>query len=924
MNYNFKKIEAKWKEKWEQSKLFKTNISAQKKFYVLDMFPYPSGAGLHVGHPLGYIASDIYSRYKKLKGFNVLHPMGFDSFGLPAEQYAIATGKHPEKTTKENSEKYKSQLKNIGLSFDWDRELKTSDYKYYKWTQWIFTKLYNSYYCNIDNKAVPIEELIKEFEKNGNNSIDSPCDVNTPNFDAKDWNNWSEEKQQKMLLKYRLAYLANTMVNWCEDLSTVLANDEVKDGLSVRGGHIVTQKKMNQWVLRITAYADRLLEDLNKIDWPNSLKEQQRNWIGKSSGLNISFNTDKNLNIPVFTTRPETIFGVSFLVLSPEHELINKLCAKNQREKIEKYQLNCSKKSELDRISNINSISGEFTGSYAIHPFSNEKIPIWISEYVLSNYGSGAIMAVPAHDARDFKFAKKFKIKINQVIKNKTIVKEEPYLEKEGKLINSFFLDNLTVSEATKKIINLVSEKNIGSISINYRLRDAVFSRQRYWGEPFPIYYKKNVPYLIPENELPLILPSIDTYLPTKNGEPPLARAKNWKYKNEYKFEYSTMPGWAGSSWYFIRYLDPNNNDKFVGDKELNYWENVDLYVGGAEHATGHLLYSRFWTKFLHDSSLIPFDEPFKKIINQGMILGESSFVYRINGENTFVSYNLKENYKTTQIHVDITLVEKNILNIEGFKKSRPEYNNAKFICENTKYICGKSVEKMSKSFFNVVNPDKIIEQFGADSLRMYEMFLGPLTQYKPWNTDGITGVFSFIKRFWNLFHVNQTFSISEEAASDEENEILHETIHKIQKDIESFSFNTCVSSFMISVNKLKKINCNKRDILEPLIILLSPFAPFICEELWDKLNPGQSVFNADFPNYHDKYISKSDINYPIAINGKKRLNLIISDEVSKKDLEDLVLANKKVVQLTAGKMIEKIIIIPGKIINIVAINQNQ
>ena len=921
MDYNFKEIESKWKKKWEENKLFKTDINSKKKFYVLDMFPYPSGAGLHVGHPLGYIASDIYSRYMKLSGFNVLHPMGFDSFGLPAEQYAITTGQHPEKTTKENSEKYKSQLKNLGLSFDWDREIKTSDYNYYKWTQWIFSKLFNCYYCNINNRALPIEELISEFARNGNVDVDSPCDEDTPEFNKEQWNNWNEDQKQNILLKYRLAYLADTWVNWCEGLGTVLANDEVKDGLSVRGGHVVEQKRMKQWALRITAYANRLLNGLSKIDWPNSIKEQQKNWIGKSSGLNIIFKTNNNLKISVFTTRPETIFGVTFLVLSPEHKLVKNLCSKKQEKQVNNYQLECSKKSELDRISNTNSISGEFTGSYAVHPFSGEKIPIWISDYVLSNYGSGAIMAVPAHDSRDFKFAKKFKITINQVIKNNNNVLEEPYLDKKGKMINSSFLDNLIPSQAVEKIINLVTQKKIGSVCINYRLRDAIFSRQRYWGEPFPIYYKNNNPYLIPEEELPLKLPVIDSYLPTKKGDPPLARAKNWKYKNKYDFECSTMPGWAGSSWYFLRYLDPKNSEKFVGEKELNYWQNVDLYIGGAEHATGHLLYSRFWTKFLYDISLIPFSEPFKKIINQGMILGESSFVYRIKGENTFVSYNLKEKYETTKIHVEISLVKKSNLNIEKFKNSRKEYKDAKFICENGKYICGKAVEKMSKSFFNVVNPDQIIEEYGADSLRMYEMFLGPLTQYKPWKTDGISGVYSFIKKFWNLFHTNNVFCISEQVATHEEKEILHQTIYKVKHDIESFSFNTCISTFMISVNKLKKLNCNKKEILEPLIILISPFAPFISEEIWNKLHPEKSVLNARFPEYNKSFFIRNEINYPVAINGKRKLNVIIKKDLSNQDIEKIILSNEKIIQLTKNKTVQKIIIVKEKIINIVIKN---
>ena len=918
MDYNFKTIEERWKKEWEKNKIFKTTINNKKKFYVLDMFPYPSGAGLHVGHPLGYIASDIFCRYKRLQGYNVLHPMGFDSFGLPAEQYAIATGQHPEKTTKVNSEKYKKQLKNLGLSFDWERELKTSDTNYYKWTQWIFKQLFNSYYCNIDDKAIHISELIAEFERNGNKSVQSPCDDDTQVFTADEWKNSSYEEQQNILLKYRLAYLSNTWVNWCEGLGTVLANDEVKDGVSIRGGYTVEQKKMKQWALRITAYADRLLKGLDQIDWPNSVKEQQKNWIGKSSGLNIIFKTENNLNISIFTTRPETIFGVSFLVLSPEHEHLSQLCIDDQKEKIRKYQIKCFKKTELDRISNVDSVSGEFTGSYALHPFSNEKIPIWISDYVLSNYGSGAIMAVPAHDARDFKFAKNFKIKITQVISNGTIVENKPYLEKEGKVINSSFLNKLSISDASDKISKLVSQKNIGSSSINFRLRDAIFSRQRYWGEPFPVYYKNNIPQLINDDELPLELPSIDSYLPTKKGDPPLARARNWKYKDNYVYEHSTMPGWAGSSWYFIRYLDPHNTKKFVGEKEIKYWENVDLYIGGAEHATGHLLYSRFWTKFLFDLSLINFSEPFKKIINQGMILGESSFVYRIKGKNTFVSYNLKDKYKTTKIHVDINLVEKNHLKINKFKKSRIEYNNAEFICEDGNYICGSSVEKMSKSFYNVVNPDNIIEKYGADSLRMFEMFLGPLTQFKPWKTEGITGVYSFIKRFWSLFYRNDKFEVSEEIATNEEKKILHETIFKIKNDIEQYSFNTCISSFMIITNKLRKINCNKKEILEPLLIVLSPFAPFLCQEIWSKIHGGKNIIDEKFPKYDEKLFIKNDFDYPVSVNGKKKLSININKNLTDEEIENLVVSQKRVTDLIGDKKIKKIIIVKNKIINIV------
>jgi len=925
MSYDFKKIEKKWAKKWEDKQTFKAQSETTKpKFYVLDMFPYPSGAGLHVGHPLGYIGSDIYARYMRLRGYNVLHPMGFDSFGLPAEQYAILTGQHPSKTTTENIKKYKEQLKSLGLSFDWSKELKTSNPDYYKWTQWIFSKLFNAYYCYIDNKALPISDLIQEFEINGNTNIKSPCNDETPIFTAKKWNNWNEEEQQTILLNYRLAYLSDSIVNWCPELGTVLANDEVSDGLSIRGGHPVYQKKMKQWCLRISAYSDRLLSDLEGLDWPTSLKEQQKNWIGKSYGLIINFKcSEKNINIPVFTTRPDTIFGVTFLVLSPEHSAIENIITSAHKEQVEKYIKLSRKKSEREKISNIHNVSGVFSGTYAINPINNQKIPIWISDYVLSGYGSGAIMAVPGHDTRDFKFAKKFKLDIKTVIANNTELNEkptEPYLEKKGLLINSEYLNNLNIQDALKKITTIIKEKKYGDSTINYKMRDATFSRQRYWGEPFPIYYKNNVPYIVDEKDLPITLPDVESYLPTKEGRPPLARSNKWKYKSIYDFEHSTMPGWAGSSWYFLRYIDPNNNNEFVNKKLLNYWQNVDLYIGGSEHATGHLMYSRFWTKFLYDLKYIPFDEPFKKLINQGMILGQSYFVYRIQNKNTFVSYNLKGNYQTTKIHVDINIVKKGFLDINKFKESQKNYEKAEFILEDEKYICGSATEKMSKSFYNVVTPDSIIEEYGADALRMHEMFLGPLTQHKPWNTDGISGVFSFLKKFWSLFHSeNDEFFIDNEEESKEELIMLHKTIKKIQHDIENFSFNTSISSFMILVNYLKKENCYKQKILEPLVILLSPFAPFICEEIWQKLKSNStSIAYSDFPKYDSSFLLDENINYPIAINGKKKASITVASNLNNDEVQEIALNDEKIRKILNDKKIRKIIVIPKKIINIV------
>ena len=919
MSYDFKKIEKKWSAKWEQEEIYKVQNNDNPKFYILDMFPYPSGAGLHVGHPLGYIGSDIYARYKRLKGYNVLHPMGFDSFGLPAEQYAILTGQHPTKTTKDNIKKYKQQLKSLGLSFDWSKEIKTSDPIYYKWTQWIFSKLFNSYYCFKSNKARDIKFLINFFEKNGNENKkynNQKLEI----FSADEWNNYNSEQKENILQKFRLAFLSKTVVNWCPDLGTVLANDEVSEGLSIRGGYTVYQKKMKQWCLRISVYSERLLSGLNTLDWTHSLKEQQKNWIGKSHGLTVNFPcTNTEMEISVFTTRADTIFGVTFLVLSPDHNIIDEIVKTRYLNKVKDYIEQSRKKSERDKIANINEISGVFTGSFALNPITKEKIPIWISDYVLSGYGSGAIMAVPGHDARDFRFATKFKLKVKTVILN-TKNDEKPYLEKEGILINSKYLNNLNIADASKKIKEIIIEKKFGESTINYKMRDAIFSRQRYWGEPVPIYYKNNIPFLVKEKDLPLTLPEIESYLPTKDGQPPLARAKNWKYKSKYEFEHSTMPGWAGSSWYFIRYIDPDNKKEFVNQHLLKYWQNVDLYVGGSEHATGHLMYSRFWTKFLFDLELIPFDEPFKKLINQGMILGQSYFVYRLKNENKYVSYNLKNKYETTPIHVDVNIVKKGELDTEKFKYSLKEYNHAEFILEDGKYICGTATEKMSKSFFNVVTPDSLIEEYGADALRMHEMFLGPLTQHKPWNTDGITGVASFLKKFWNLFHSgeNGKFYLEDKQATKEELAHLHKTIKKIQTDIENFSFNTSISSFMIFVTYLKKNKCYKKEVLEPLIIMMSPFAPFICEEIWGKTNNTDGIILNKFPQYNDSFLTVDKINYPVAINGKKRTNVIIDLNITEKEIEKIILSNNAIKKHLIGKNIVKMIIIPKKIINIV------
>lgn len=921
-DYNYSEIEKKWQKYWEENKTYAISIDySRPKYYVLDMFPYPSGAGLHVGHPLGYIASDIVARFKTLKGYNVLHPMGFDAFGLPAEQYAIQTGQHPAITTNRNIERYKEQLLNMGFSYDWNREVQTCDPDYYHWTQWIFLQLFKSWYNIKSNKAESIETLISSLEKNGNQDIQGACDEDTPLISADDWKNFEEREKQLFLLKYRLTYLADTTVNWCPALGTVLANDEVRDGLSVRGGHPVEQKKMKQWSMRITAYAERLLEGLDSIEWTDALKEMQRNWIGKSYGCSVTFEVEgSDLEMTVFTTRVDTIFGVTFMTIAPEHELIPQLTTPDQKKAVEEYIRKATLKSERERMSEVKSVSGVFTGSYVIHPFTKEKVPIWIADYVLAAYGTGMVMGVPASDIRDFAFAKYFNLPIVPVqTGDHTDIAQDDFDPKAGTMINSGFLDGLPVDQAIETATKKVEERGIGKSKINFRLRDAVFSRQRYWGEPFPIFYREDVPYPMEEDELPLILPEVDAYLPTKEGDPPLGRAKNWKYRNRFPYELSTMPGWAGSSWYLFRYMDPYNEHAFVSEKAREYWGNVDLYIGGSEHATGHLLYSRFWTKFLYDREFLSLDEPFKKLINQGMIQGRSNFVYRIKGSNQFVSSNLKNEYDVQALHVDVNMVNNDILDIDEFKQWSPEYKNAEFILEDGKYVCGSDVEKMSKSLYNVVNPDVIIENFGADTLRLYEMFLGPLDQSKPWNTHGIDGVSKFLRKFWRLFFDKKgNFIVTDEKPAIEEFKILHKTIKKAEEDIERLSFNTSVSQFMICVNELSTMNCSKRAILEPLTIIISPYAPHICEELWSRLGHSESIINTQYPAYQQEYIKEETFEYPVSVNGKLRTKINFNLDAPREDMEKQVLASETIRKWLEGKQPKKIIIVPQKIINVV------
>lgn len=919
MEYNFNDIEKRWQAYWAASKTFKVEADPSKpKFYVLDMFPYPSGAGLHVGHPLGYIASDIFSRFKRLKGFNVLHPMGYDAFGLPAEQYAIQTGQHPATTTEKNIARYREQLDRIGFSYDWNREVRTCEPEYYKWTQWAFIEMFNHWYNNKTQKAEKIEALKAHFEQFGSSQLDAACGEYEP-FTAQEWQSFDQAKKEEILMQFRIAYLGETSVNWCAALGTVLANDEVKEGLSVRGGHPVEQKKMKQWQLRVSAYAERLLADLDKVDWTDSLKEMQRNWIGRSQGAEMTFkvsNGSEDFDMVIFTTRADTVFGVTFMVLAPESEWVSILTTSEQKSEVDEYLKFTAKKTERERMAESKKVTGVFSGSYAINPFTGDKIPVWISEYVLAGYGTGAIMAVPAHDSRDYAFARHFNLPIIPLIEGCDI-SQESLDAKEGVMCNSGFLNGMSVKEAIPAAIEEVEKRGLGKRKINYRLRDAIFSRQRYWGEPFPIYYKDGIATPLPFENLPLQLPEVDKFLPTETGEPPLARAENWTY-NGYPLEKSTMPGFAGSSAYFLRYMDPRNTDALVSKEANGYWRNVDLYIGGTEHATGHLIYSRFWNKFLFDMGYICEEEPFKKLINQGMIQGRSNFVYRVKGTNTFVSLGLKDKYDTTEIHVDVNIVTNDRLDMEAFKAWMPEYASAEFELENGEYICGWAVEKMSKSMFNVVNPDMICENYGADTLRMYEMFLGPLEQSKPWDTKGIDGVHRFLKRFWRMFFNKEEFFVSNEKATPAELKSLHKLIKKVEDDIENFSFNTSISAFMIALNELSELSCNKREILEPMLILLSPFAPHIAEELWNRLGNKESISSAMFPEYNAAYTVEDSFEYPVSFNGKLRFKLTLSRGLTVKEIEDAVMADENTSKYLAGGSVKKVIIVPNKIINIV------
>ena len=936
MKYDFRKIEKKWQNFWSKNKTFKAKNSSNKpKYYILDMFPYPSGSGLHVGHPLGYIASDIISRFMRHKGFNVLHPQGYDSFGLPAEQYAIETGQHPEATTEKNIKRYRKQLDRMGFSFDWDREIKTSDPDYYRWTQWIFLELYNSFFSKESNRALPISDLISNFSKFGNQNIKAFSDSDISHFNAEEWNKMDWIEKEKILMQYRLAYLAESQVNWCPELGTVLANDEVINGVSERGGFPVIKKKMKQWSMRISAYSDRLLQGLDNIDWPEPLKEMQKNWIGKSEGVVIKFKVhNKNQQIKAFTTRPDTIFGVTFMTLAPEHEIISKIVSTEQKVEVNEYIKQVVNKSDLERQSDIKNITGVFSGSYVIHPFKGNKIPIWIGEYVLSGYGTGAVMGVPCGDQRDYDFAKFFKIPIINIFDGIDI-SESAYVEKSNvKITNSDFLNGLSFEDAFVRTIDELEKRDSGYASTNYKLRDAIFSRQRYWGEPIPVYFIKETPVPIPHDKLPLKLPDVKKYLPTKDGSSPLGNSKNWawdidkeevvlneKIDNEKVFplELNTMPGWAGSSWYFNRYMDPNNSNSFVGNKAVNYWKNVDLYLGGSEHATGHLLYSRFWQNFLFDRGYLPVKEYAKKLINQGMILGNSAFIFRDKKTKEFLSKNLVQVNNVEPIRVDISLVnERNELDVAGLKKNNLVLNNSKFVLENGKYIVGREVEKMSKSKHNIVNPDEICEKYGADTLRMYEMFLGPIDQDKPWNTEGITGVYNFLNKLWKLFYNGTEFLVKDEYPSEESLRVLHKSIKKITEDIERFSFNTCISTFMICVNELTVLKCQSRKILEPLIILLSPFAPHISEELWSILGNKESIEYIPYPKFDNKFIKEFKKNYPVSFNGKTRYTIELSLDLSKNKIEEIVLNEPRTEKYLKGETPKKIIFIKGKIINIV------
>ena len=934
MEYNFREIESKWRSFWAENKTFRAEDHSEKpKFYVLDMFPYPSGAGLHVGHPLGYIASDIYSRYKRLQGFNVLHPMGYDSFGLPAEQYAIQTGQHPAITTITNIDGgtdkegnvisgYRKQLDIMGFSFDWDREVRTSSPEYYKWTQWIFKQLFDCWYNNTSYKAVRIGDLISTFEAEGNANVNATHDYEGT-FSAEEWKAMSEADKSKTLMSYRLTYLADSWVNWCPALGTVLANDEVVNGVSERGGHPVVQKLMRQWSMRIKAYAERLLTGLDTVDWTDSIKDQQRNWIGKSQGASVHFKIDgSDHDVEVFTTRADTIYGVSFMVLAPEHPFVDEITTLEFADGVAEYKKQASLKSERDRQADVKNISGQNTGAFAIHPFTGDKVQIWIGDYVLASYGTGAVMAVPCGDQRDYDFAKHFGIDIINIFEDKDI-SEEAYSEKDAIITKSDFLNGLNVKKAGKLAIYEIEKRGFGKGKTQYRLRDAVFSRQRYWGEPFPVYYKDEIPHLVSDESLPITLPEVDKYLPTEDGEPPLARAEKgaWNHSEGDRMEFNTMPGWAGSSWYFLRYMDPTNDNEFVAKDKVDYWKNVDLYIGGSEHATGHLLYSRFWTKFLYDLDLIPFEEPFQKMINQGMILGRSSFVYRVSDTNKIVTNSKKNDYDVTPIHADISMVENDVLDVAAFKAWRPEFANAEFILEEDEtYICGHEVEKMSKSKFNVQTPDELVERYGADTLRMYEMFLGPLEQSKPWDTQGISGVHNFLKKLWRLFHDQDgNVTISEGGADPKALKTLHKTIKKIGDDLERFSFNTGVSNFMICVNELTEQKCSNKDVLQELVVMISPYAPHIAEELWIKLgNDAGALSYANFPEFNEANLIEANHSYPVSFNGKMRFKIELPTEMGKEDIEKEVLAHEVAKKWLEGNAPKKVIVIPGKIVNVV------
>lgn len=917
MDYNFRDIEKKWQSYWKNNSTYKVDIDKSRpKFYVLDMFPYPSGAGLHVGHPLGYIASDIYSRYKRLCGFNVLHPMGYDSYGLPAEQYAIQTGQHPAVTTTKNINRYREQLDKIGFCYDWDREVRTCDPKYYKWTQWAFIQMFNCYYDNHCSKAKPISELVSKFESSGTSNVDAACSDEL-SFSADDWKSMDVKQQQNVLMNYRIAYLADTKVNFCPKLGCVLANDEISEGLSIRGGYPVEQRVMRQWSLRVSAYAQRLLDGLEQLDWTPSLKETQRNWIGRSEGTEMKFKIkDLDVDFVIFTTRADTIFGVTFMVLAPESVYVDQVTTKEQRAAVDEYLALVKRRTERERLADRR-VTGVFSGAYAINPVTGKEIPVWISDYVLSGYGTGAIMAVPAHDSRDYAFAKHFNLPIIPVIEG-CDVSEQSFDAKDGIMTNSGFLNGMSVKEAIAATKVYVKEHNLGRVKVNYRLRDAIFSRQRYWGEPFPVYYKEGVPYVLDEKSLPLELPEIENFLPTASGEPPLGHAKNWCTSEGYPFELNTMPGFAGSSAYYLRYMDPHNDNALVSREANDYWQNVDLYLGGTEHATGHLIYSRFWNKFLYDLGAVCQDEPFKKLINQGMIQGRSNFVYRIKDSNTFVSLNLKDQYDVTPIHVDVNIVSNDVLDIDAFRNWMPDFKDAEFILEDGKYICGWAVEKMSKSMFNVVNPDVIVEKYGADTLRLYEMFLGPLEASKPWDTNGIDGVHRFLKRFWGMFYDREALNVSDAPLSAEELKSIHKLIKKVTFDVENFSFNTSVAAFMTCLNELSPLKCNKREALETLCILLTPFAPHIAEELYHALGHDTSVCDASWPKYDEKYLKESNYKYAISFNGKVKASMELPVDMGKEEVEKTVVSSDAVKKFLDGKAIKKVIVVPGKIVNIV------